>query len=438
MEIILTSKNENMTAEIQKAIDDCFLSGGGKIILEKGLFLTGGLRLRSNCTLYLKSGAILKGTRNMEDYKILEKETLEPVNDDYKTDVLWTPPRTRTTNHHIVKAASSWNNAIIRILDAHDVAVIGEEGSVIDGSDPYDPTGEEYYRGPHGIAYHYSHDLHFEGYTIKNTGNWAHIGYKSQNIEYKNLEVLGGHDGIHNSSCDDFNIEDCAFYTGDDCIAGFDNFNVRISNCVINSACSGLRFGGTDVLIEKCHFFGPAKYFFRGSLSLEDKIAGNPSPKSGRTNMLALFTYYSDFTLDVRRMPGNIVVRDCTIENCDRFLHFDFTGTQTWQKNKPLTSISFENIEATGIGMPFNAYGDRENPLTLTLKNCNIAFSQKTDCAIRSGNFKLINADNIKLENVEGALVKCYGESGKVEAHSVIGVDRICDATDEQFESKSI
>ena len=438
MEIILQPNGGLMTIEIQKAIDDCFLLGGGKIVLEKGLYLTGGLRLRSNCTLYLKSGTILKGTRNIEDYNILDGDAIEPVNEDYKTDVLWTPPRTRTTFDHITKVAGAWNNALIRILDAHDVAIIGEEGSVIDGSDPYDPKGEEYYRGPHGIAYHYSHDLRFEGYTIKNTGNWAHIGYKSQNIEYKNLEVLGGHDGIHNSSCDNFTIEDCGFYTGDDCIAGFDNFNVKVTNCVINSACSGLRFGGTDVLIEKCRFFGPAKYFFRGSLSLEDKRDGNPAPKTGRTNMLALFTYYCDFTLDVRRMPGNIVIRDCTVENCDRFLHFDFTGTHTWQKNKPLTSVSFENIEAKGISMPFNAYGDPENPLTLTLKNCGIAFSTETDCAIRGGNFALVDVKDSVFENINGALIKCFGEAGEIRTEQILGVDRIVDVTDEPFYSKSI
>ena len=50
MEIVIKAKSHNMTAEIQKAIDNCFLSGGGKIILDSGLFILGGLRLRSNCT----------------------------------------------------------------------------------------------------------------------------------------------------------------------------------------------------------------------------------------------------------------------------------------------------------------------------------------------------------------------------------------------------
>ena len=154
--------------------------------------------------------------------------------------------------------------------------------------------------------------------------------------------------------------------------------------------------------------------------------------------MLALFTYYSDFMLNVRKMPGNITIRGCTVENCDRFLHFDFTGTHTWQKNKPLTSISFENISAKGIGMPFNAYGDRENPLTLKLENCDISFSEPSDCAIRGGNFTLVEAKNVRLENINGALIKCFGEAGEIRAEGVSGIDRLMDQTDEPFYSKSI
>ena len=276
MDVILHAVGENCTAIIQKAIDDCYLSGGGKIVLEKGLYEIGSIRLRSNCTLYLKEGVTLKGVRETSAYNILDNDMVEPVAEEYKTDVLWTPPHVRKTFDHMVKAASSWNNALIRILCARNVAIVAEKGAVIDGSDPYDPVGEEYYRGPHGIAYHHSENIRFEGYLIRNTGNWAHIGYKSQNIRYKNIVVQGGHDGIHNSSCDDYVIEDCEFYTGDDCVAGFDNYNVVVRNCILNSACSGMRFGGADVLVEKCRFYGPAQYVFRGAMSLEDKIAGKP------------------------------------------------------------------------------------------------------------------------------------------------------------------
>ena len=52
------------TEKIQAALDACFLAGGGKVIIPKGIFLTGGIRLRSNTTLYLESGAILRGSRS--------------------------------------------------------------------------------------------------------------------------------------------------------------------------------------------------------------------------------------------------------------------------------------------------------------------------------------------------------------------------------------
>lgn len=438
MEVILQSIGGNMTSKIQKAIDDCFLQGGGRITLEEGVYEIGGIRLRSNCTLYLKSGAVLKGVRDIAVYNILENDAVEPVDERYKTDVLWTPPHARKTYDHMNKAASRWNNALIRILCAKNVAIIAEAGAVIDGSDPYDELGEERYRGPHGIAYHHSENLRFEGYLIRNTGNWAHIGYMSKNITYCGITVQGGHDGIHNSSCDDYTIENCEFYTGDDCVAGFDNYNVVVRNCILNSACSGMRFGGADVLVEKCRFYGPAQYVFRGAMPLEDKIAGKPSPRVNGGKMLALFTYYSDFSLNVRRLPKNILIRDCTVENCARFLHFDFTGTHTWQKNKPLTEITFEKIQASGITLPFNAYGSAENPLTLRVKDCEIQFSKETDCAIRSGNFALIDVENTCFENVTGALVKSFGNEGEIRAENVHGINFLLTKTDDAFTSDNI
>lgn len=41
------------TKQIQHAIDDCFLNGGGEVVISSGIYLTGGLRLRSNVTLHL-------------------------------------------------------------------------------------------------------------------------------------------------------------------------------------------------------------------------------------------------------------------------------------------------------------------------------------------------------------------------------------------------
>ncbi len=42
------------TAAIQKAIDYCFKSGGGTVVVPEGDYVTGGLRIRSGVRLHLK------------------------------------------------------------------------------------------------------------------------------------------------------------------------------------------------------------------------------------------------------------------------------------------------------------------------------------------------------------------------------------------------
>lgn len=66
------------TKIIQKAIDECFLNGGGEVVIPEGRYLTGGIRLRSNVMLHLLSGSRLVGTRNPEDYFNHFNDTIEP------------------------------------------------------------------------------------------------------------------------------------------------------------------------------------------------------------------------------------------------------------------------------------------------------------------------------------------------------------------------
>ena len=61
---------------IQAAIDACFGAGGGEVVIPAGTFRAGGIRLRSNVTLHLLTGAVLLGSRDPEDYFILENDTV--------------------------------------------------------------------------------------------------------------------------------------------------------------------------------------------------------------------------------------------------------------------------------------------------------------------------------------------------------------------------
>ena len=428
------------TATIQQAFDDCFRAGGGTVTVEEGLYRVRGLRLRSNTTLLLKSGAVLKASRNCNEYDILVGDKIEPVPaHDFAPGVVWVYPKDRKTNDHLLKPASRWNNAIIRILNARNVRILGEPGAEIDGCDSYDPIGEEHFRGVHGISVHGSTNLLFRGYTIRNTGNWAHNVWRCADLRFEGLTILGGHDGIHFSTCDRVAIADCEMKTGDDCVAGFDNEDVTVRNCRLNTACSAFRFGGRRVLIEGCRCWGPGEFPIRNSLPKADRISGSHGvPGVGRRTMLSLFTYYSDFTLKVRHDPDEITVRNCTLDTAERFLHYNFSGNETWQKNRPLRSILFEHVVATGIAMSLCAYGDKDAPLSLSLKDCRLSFAKPQRELIRAAHVGSLSLETVSVEGVEGPCVRSWGGVAEPTAKALSGVKPTVAVAEIPFSTKPI
>ena len=352
---------------------------------------------------------------------------------------MWVRPRDRKTNDHILKYASRWNNAIIRILRARDVQIVGEPGSVIDGCDSYDPVGEEHFRGVHGISALASTNLLFSGYAIRNAGNWAHILKDCADMRFERLTILGGHDGIHMSVCDRVAIMDCAMRTGDDCVAGFDNEDVVVRGCSLNTACSAFRFGGRGVLVEDCRCWGPGEYPVRNSLPKEDRISGSHGkPGVGRRSMLSLFTYYSDFTLKVRHEPGDITIRNCNVENAERLLHYNFSGSETWQKNRPLGSIRFENVAARGVAMSLCAYGDPSARLSLVMKDCRISFASPQREFVRGAHIGALSLENVSVEGVEGPCVRSWGNVSAPAVKDVTGIGSDVVPADEQFKVRQI
>ena len=393
-------------------------------MLEPGVHRTGGLRVRSRTTLLLRSGAVLEGSRDPAAYDILAGDTLEPVPPaELAPGVRWLPAATRTTHDHLLRTASRWNNAILRIYRAHDVRILGEPGSAIDGRDSYDPLGEEDFRGVHGIAAHDSDHLDFRGYEMRNSGNWAHSLWHCSDLSFADLAILGGHDGIHLCSCDRVTIEDCRMATGDDCVAGFDNEDVTVRRCDLNTACSAFRFGGCRIAIEDCRCHGPGLYPIRNTLPEADRISGSHgAPGAGRRSMLSLFTYYADFTLPVRHEPGDIVLRRCTLADAERLLHYNFSGNEVWQKGRPLSSIAFEDLDARGVGMSLCAYGDADRTLSLSLARCRIAFAAQQAEFLRGCHIGSLVLDDVTVEGVRGPCVRSWGDVAPPAARALSGV----------------
>ncbi len=393
----VAGSDEIQTEKIQAAIDAAFLAGGGEVVVPEGVFNTGTIRLRSNITFRLLSGAVLNGSKNLDDYTHFLDDKIEPIDPDSEFDEDYDSERIILDRDREIGAfvRHRWYDAIIKVYRAENVKILGEKDSIICGNDLYNPDGEEGYRGPHAIQMTYCKNLEFGGYTIKDSGNWAHTLFKCENIFAHDLTVLGGHDGFHTRICRNIIIENCDFRTGDDCIAGFANENVVIKNCYLDCACSALRYGGTDILIDNCRTHAPSTYGFRGSLSKEEKESSAPTNETHRHTQHTPFLYHCDFPANIKRPQGNIVIQNCVFEQPNSFFRLRFG--QMWCVNRSLVDITFKNCKCVGVSLPIDLYCDKDEPCTLRLEDVEISAREGFEdiAFMHADNFKQIYFENV-------------------------------------------
>ena len=357
------------TAAIQAVIDLCHENGGGEVIVPEGMYRVAGLLLRSGVALHLLSGAMLLGSDIPTDYGFYKSLVqIEECASDLKN------------KRPSVDRFSTWNNGIIKAIDATDISIIGEPYSYIDGVNCYDASGEEGYRGPHAINMWGCKNVHLSGYTIMNSANWAHAIFECEGVHIDGVTVKGGHDGIDVFRCKDVLIENCDLATGDDCIAGYGNLGVEVRDCKLNSACSVFRFGGKSVHIHDCTHTAPARYPHRFKLTKEERAARTLVTDACRTNTLTAFLFYSDVRFPVLAPQGDILVERCHFEEIDALFHMNF-GNHVWCCASPLDSITFRDCTAT-VSEPTYISADSDTPFTLTLEN--VTLRAKDGCSDRA------------------------------------------------------
>lgn len=310
-----------VTDEIQQVIDTCRDNGGGRVIIPKGEYPIASLMLYSGITLYLEAGTKLVGSANWQDYTNFHVPSTLAYHHSRRVIDLWNLPP-----HYF--------NAMITAVEAENVAIIGEEGSEINGSDCFDPNGEEKFRGPMGIVMCKCSGITLRGYTFADSANWSHQLDSCKNVQIDHVTVLAGHDGFNLHHCTNVCIEECQIKTGDDCIAGYDARNVFIKNCYMNTSCNAFRFGGVNLMVEKCVVEGPGIY---------------PHRVSGRHNLLYAFEYYSLQDDDIRENSGNWKISECKFRNIDGFIHYVFGDEKEHQTNRPMEHVLVENSEITGL-----------------------------------------------------------------------------------------
>lgn len=222
------------TGALQAAIDACATDGGGAVVLQRGTYLSGTIRLRNHVTLRIEPGATLRGSQDDADYPFLNP----PVVNTQLAD----------TRHALVYAESATG---VRI----------EGGGTIDGNGDIEkwrglsrPEGQR----PMAIFTALSKDVAIEGVTVRDAGVWAVVNMQVEHLVIRGITVDSPHgpthDGIDVVDGHDVLIEDNTINAGDDGIClksgstkGLSHVLVRRNHVRGAGVANGLKLGTATV-----------------------------------------------------------------------------------------------------------------------------------------------------------------------------------------------
>jgi len=393
------------TSALQADIDAVWRKGGGEVVIGPGEHRLGPVRLRSGVRLRLLAGAHVYESGNCAVYVgALARDTVEPVSED----------ELRHASREDLSRRSQY--ALFYAFRAHDIEVVGEDGSFVNGVNCPDAQGAEGYRGPHSFWFACSTNVSFRGVRVEESANYAYRFVDCADIRLQGVSAEGGHDGVHFDLCSRVRILDSSFHTGDDSVAGSGCTDIVVSNCILNSACSPFRLGGRDVLVTDCRMTGPAKHPHRWTLTQEEKLRGASTAEvAGRRTVGAFFQGYTGDVAHKDFVPGNITVRNTTVENAERFL-LSVSGLPKalWQDGHGIVDITFDNVRATGLSLPAAVVAKADSPVTITLRNCSFAFRTLQSAAFFGKNVRIVD-EGVRLENAE----RLYDERPNVTYDSI-------------------
>lgn len=374
------------TSAFQKAIAACHTAGGGSVVVPKGEFLTGAVRLRSNVNLRVDADATIRFSRDPDKYPLVltSFEGVELMNYSsfiYALDeenIAVTGSGTIDGNADAehwwswVRHTRHSSNGTTK-NDRDDLFAMGERGVPVEQR----VFGPGHYLRPQFIQPYRCKNILIEGVTLLNSPMWQVTPALCTNVTVRGLTIRSSGpntDGCDPESSSDFLIENCFFDTGDDCIAiksgrnadgrrlQRPSENIVVRNCRMKNGHGGVTVGSEDsggvrnVFAENCHMDSPHLYSalriknnaMRGGL-IENFYARNIDVGQVGQAALAVNFYYEEgqqgsFTPVAR----NIQVSNMTVQTAPRALYLrGFPNAPI--ENVRLTDCVFSNVSNSDV-----------------------------------------------------------------------------------------
>jgi polygalacturonase len=421
------NKGIKCTEAIQNAIEKASKSGGGTIFFPAGEYLTGALKLKSNITIHLDSGALLKFSDNFDDYLPFVEMRYEGLVMKSFSPLFYAKDAENITikgRGVIDGQGKAWWNEVYRIETAKEPIPLtkyqkmwDEQNQGIVYSDYYKRTMDKKFFRPSFFQSYNCKNILIEGVTFQNSPFWTINPEFCDNVTVTGITIFNPHspntDGINPSSCKNVHISNCHISVGDDCItikSGRDEDgrkyarateNVTITNCTMLSGHGGVVIGSEmsggikKVTISNCVFEGTDR-------GIRLKSA------RGRGGVV------EDIRID------NIVMKNIKEEAIVMDLFYDKTAkAEPVSEQTPIfRNIHISNVTAGDVNIAAVIRGISEMPIqNITFSNINIdakeGFSVQTakdiefhDVKINTtmgASFKIEDAQNLILDNVSTA-----------------------------------
>ena len=386
--------DQDISEILSKLIEQCSLSGGGKIVIPASTYYCGPIHLKSNVHLHFLDGAIIRFLTEPKKYPnvMTRWEGVECLN--YSPLIYaYKQKNIAITGNAILDGQASfdnwwaWNNKKATVLQKEGRNRLFEMG---ENNTPVEQRifGEGYFLRPNFIQPYECENVLISDVKIINSPMWELNPVLSKNVIVRNVNVEShgpNNDGCDPESCQDVLIENCVFNTGDDCIAiksGRNNDGRRVNvpsdgiiirNCkmvdghggvVLGSECSGhIR----NIFVQDCKMDSP--HLSRAVRFKNNAVRGGVLEKVSVKNLKVGKVSESFLTIDLLYEEGehgaytpvvrDISISDCIVENAPRVNFI----------------LSFENAIVDQI----------------TYKNCHFKNLVKPDVINTSGEVKFIN-----------------------------------------------
>lgn len=238
------------TKAIQNAINKSALVGG-VVLIPKGVFLTGSIKILSNVTIHLETGAILLGSPYLNDYA-----NVKLVYDSY-------------TNRFATKA-------LLYAEDESNITIKGD--GIIDGQGAHsnyishNKTGNDssIKERPYVIKFVKCRNVNIRGITLRNAAAWMQYYLACNQLLIDGIKVYNhgnyNNDGMDIDNCKNVQVNSCFIDSDDDGIClkstnpGDTCSFIAISNCIVSSNCNGFKTGTdsqggfSNITLSNCIF----------------------------------------------------------------------------------------------------------------------------------------------------------------------------------------